>query len=293
MATKKHKGSLTGRYKKQHGLHHKHGDKYLKVYWPYIPVAIFVFMGIVTSIYILNTKSSNLATTSISTSSLLSSTNQLRNVNGLSPLNINSQLSTAAQVKANDMALKNYWSPVSPSGVSPAQLLVNSGYNYSTAGDNLAYGFSNTNTLMSTWAGSIQHKANILNTNYTQVGFGIAQAPDFQNKGPQTIVVAFYASPSTNGISGGFSSASLIQPKGQTIARIQTLTGIESYLSIFIVGSIAGLALAVLLIRHGIALRKWAKEGEKLVIKHPVIDVCLVVVVLAGAVLNQTVGLIN
>ena len=39
------------------------------------------------------------------------------------------------------------------------------------------------------------HKANILNTGYKEVGFAMANASDYQGTGPQTIVVAMYASP--------------------------------------------------------------------------------------------------
>lgn len=303
MKTKKKSGALAGRYKKQHGLHHKHGNQYLKVYWPYIPVALIVFTGIVASLVILATKtSSSTSSTSISTSSLLSSTNTLRSSDKLGALQINQQLSTAAQLKANDMALNNYWSPVSPTGQTPWQLIQASGYNFSSVGENLAYGFNNSQTLLNGWLSSPSHKANILSPNYLDVGFGIARSPDYQNKGAQTIVVAFYgttASPvastptNSSNTTGGFNSASLVQPGSQTIARVETLTGQHSYLSVFIVGLVAGTALGLLAIRHGLVIRKWATEGEALIIKHPVIDLCLVAIILGAASLNQTVGFIR
>jgi hypothetical protein len=39
------------------------------------------------------------------------------------------------------------------------------------------------------------HRANILNANYIEVGFGIANASEYQSSGPQTIVVALYGKP--------------------------------------------------------------------------------------------------
>jgi hypothetical protein len=39
------------------------------------------------------------------------------------------------------------------------------------------------------------HRANILNTSYQEVGFGVVNAPNYQSSGPQTIVVAMYAKP--------------------------------------------------------------------------------------------------
>ena len=296
MPTKKIPGNLAGRYRKQHGLHHKHGDKYLKVYWPYIPVAFVVVGGIIASLVILGTK--NNLSSSITQESLLTTTNQTRVADNLQPLQDNQQLNTAAQIKANDMAMKNYWSPTSPNGQTPWQIIKKTGYNYSNAGENLAYGFSSSSTLASAWISSKSHAANILNSNYTNVGFGIARSLNFRDSGPQTIVVALYATPSgstpvtiqTN--STAFTSASLVEPNSQTVARIETLTG-SNYTSIFIVGLIAGASMVIIVIRHGLVIKRWATEGEKLIIKHPVIDLCLVVIILGSASLNQTVGIIR
>lgn len=301
MASKKKSGNLTGRYKKQHGLHHKHGNQYLKVYWPYIPVAIVVFGGIIASLVILSTRGNTTTSNSITQASLLTTTNQIRESDSLQPLQQNSDLATAAQIKANDMAMKDYWSPTSPSGQTPWGIIQTTGYKFSTAGENLAYGFSNSQTLQNAWDASASHKANIVNSSYTSVGFGIAEAPDYMGTGPQTIVVAFYAAPvgetaSVNTNNGGvlpFTSASLVEPKSQTVARVETLTGNHSYLSVFIVGIVAGTALAIIVVRHGLVFRRWAFEGERLIIKHPIIDLCLVAVILGAASLNQTVGIIR
>ena len=85
MATKKRTGSITNRYKKQHGLHHKQSGKYLKVYWPYIPVLVMVIGGIFSSIYILiNKPDTSISSNNISAPTLLSETNKLRSNNKLS-----------------------------------------------------------------------------------------------------------------------------------------------------------------------------------------------------------------
>ncbi len=133
--------------------------------------------------------------TDMSVSSLLSGTNNQRVANGLGALALNSMLSRAAQAKAQDMMTNDYWSHVSPSGVTPWYWITNAGYSYQTAGENLAYGFATSADTITGWMNSPEHRANILNTSYKDVGFGIINAPNYQGTGPETIVVAMYAEP--------------------------------------------------------------------------------------------------
>lgn len=302
MPNKPRQGSLTNRYKKQHGLHHKHSDKYLKVYWPYIPVLVLVLSGVFLSIAILINKPNNsLASTNISAPSLLTQTNELRKSSKLEPLQLNNQLTTAAQEKANDMAIRNYWSPISPNGQTPWQIIQSTGYHYQTAGENLAYGFSSSKSLFTAWDDSASHKGNMINGSFEDVGFGIARTPDYQSQGPETIVVALYGSTqpsattlvSQNNTSETFTSASLSEPKNQAIVRAESFTGSNNNYTIFITGLVVGVICCVLVVRHGLILKKWAVESEELVIKHPFLDVLLVIMVVGIASLNQTVGFIR
>jgi hypothetical protein len=299
MTQKKRTGSLTNRYKKQHGLHHKHNGKYIKVYWPYLPVFAIVITGIIASIVILIDKPDTpIASSNMPISSLLASANQARQSSHLQPLQVNSQLTQAAQIKANDMAVNDYWSPVSPSGTTPWQIIKSTGYPLKVAGENLAYGFSSADKLSSAWLNSQSHKQNILNSNYSDVGFGIAVTPDFQGQGPETIVVALYGSTSapvssnqTNGQT--FTSASINQPNNQTIARFESFTSNNATLSLFISGLIIGTIGCYLIIKHGLIIKKWLSEGEEVIIKHPFLDIALVVMIIAVAGINQTIGFIR
>lgn len=298
MPGKTKKGTLTKSYKQQHGLHHKHSDKYIKVYWPYLPVLLVVIVGITASIIILfNKPTSSVASTAITAPSLLTQTNQVRSASSQKPLQLNYDLNTAAQEKANDLASYNYWSAISPSGQSPWQLIKSSGYPYQTAGENMAYGFNSSKALLSAWVSSPGHKSNIVNGNFDEVGFGIAHAPDFRNQGPQTIVVALYASTNVPTIktdnSGAFTSASLSQPTSVAITRAESITNKSGTLTIFITGLIAGSLVCFLVIRHSLVFKKWAVEGEELIIKHPVVDLIIVVLLVGVAILNQTVGFIS
>jgi len=128
--------------------------------------------------------------TSINASELLSLSNQERINNGLSPLNLNSSLNSAAQAKANDMFSDNYWAHVAPDGTSPWSFILASGYQYTAAGENLAKDFSFSSGVVSGWMASPTHKANVLNSNYKDVGFAVVNGTLLGSQ--TTLVVAMY-----------------------------------------------------------------------------------------------------
>lgn len=130
----------------------------------------------------------------VSSGALLNLTNSYRASQGLGSLSINSQLSVAAQAKANDMVARDYWAHNSPVGRTPWSFIASTGYTFRAAGENLAYGYMDSSELINAWIASPEHRANLVG-NYTEVGFGIANASDYQGTGPQTIVVAEYGLP--------------------------------------------------------------------------------------------------
>ncbi len=194
VAPKKRTNSIHN--KKRRGEHHKHGHDFNKAYWPYLPMALIVAGGIFVNTYWGTIQQNVLAyATNMSKSGLLQETNEERTSRGLGSLALNSKLNSAAQAKANDMAARDYWSHNTPDGDAPWVFIDNAGYDYDTAGENLAYGFDSSTEAVAGWMASPGHKANILNTGYKEVGFGMANSSDYQGTGPQTIVVAMYASP--------------------------------------------------------------------------------------------------
>lgn len=112
-------------------------------------------------------------TANISVSDLVNLTNQKRIDAGLSPLSLDSQLSTAAMNKANDMLAKNYWAHNAPDGTTPWIFIKSAGYDYLYAGENLARGFTNASEAVDAWMASPGHKENILSPKYKDVGFAI------------------------------------------------------------------------------------------------------------------------
>lgn len=133
--------------------------------------------------------------TNVSINGLLSATNAERSANSVGSLTSNSKLNSAAQAKANDMVTRNYWSHQTPDGQQPWVFITNAGYQYTSAGENLAYGFMTSSATVTGWMNSPPHKANLLSTNFTEVGFGIANSPDYVSSGQQTVVVAMYGKP--------------------------------------------------------------------------------------------------
>jgi hypothetical protein len=196
LAPAKPKRSTRSHEKHRTGKHHKHNEHYLKTYWPYIPLTIIVAMGfVVNSLWGKPHQGVLDYATDVSITNLLLETNNQRSGNGLGGLAVNQLLDNAAQAKANDMAARNYWSHDTPDGQSPWTFFTAAGYEYQTAGENLAYGFDTSLNTVTAWMNSPGHRANILNTTYTEIGFGIANSPNYQGTGPETIVVAEYGSP--------------------------------------------------------------------------------------------------
>lgn len=132
----------------------------------------------------------------ISQQQLLAQTNAERQANGgLEALTLNKKLNHAAQLKAEDMFRNNYWAHVSPAGVTPWVWIHKSGYEYSYAGENLAKGFRSATTVTTAWMNSPEHRANILNSNYTDVGFAVKKG--LIEGETTTVIVAEYATPQT------------------------------------------------------------------------------------------------
>jgi len=125
---------------------------------------------------------------------LISATNDSRSDDSLNILKESSLLTEAAQLKANDMAEKGYFSHVTPDGKQPWHFVNLSGYDYEVAGENLAVNFVDSKDVHRAWMKSPTHKANILRKDFTEVGIATANG---KYKGKDVIFVAqFFARPS-------------------------------------------------------------------------------------------------
>lgn len=120
-------------------------------------------------------------------------TNEDRVREGTMPLIEDADLARAAQLKAEDMAARGYFSHVDPDGHAPWYWLQQVGYTYTYAGENLAVNFVDSTAVEEAWMQSPTHRANIVKQQYTHIGVGVARGT--YNGEPSTFVVQFFATP--------------------------------------------------------------------------------------------------
>ena len=104
---------------------------------------------------------------------VLNLVNKERKANGLKPLTLNKELSNVANIKSRDMIEKGYFDHTSPTYGSPFDMMKKFNISYNTAGENIAMGQKTPSEVMNSWMNSSGHRANILNSTYTELGVGI------------------------------------------------------------------------------------------------------------------------
>lgn len=120
-------------------------------------------------------------------------TNEERRLLGLSPLQRNRLLETAALLKGQDMLARNYFSHTDPEGNPPWYWFQTVGYQYASAGENLAIGFLDAKEAMDAWNSSPSHRANILNPNYKEIGVAVLKG---SLRGTETtLVIQLFGAP--------------------------------------------------------------------------------------------------
>lgn len=347
--TRSHKSGRRSSHKPK-GISNK---AFKKVYWPYIPVVLII--GVLLSLSaqagalsaIINHQGGRVLAyaTSMSSSGLLSNTNSARAQNDVSSLKINSKLAAAAQAKANDMADRNYWSHNTPEGDPPWTFVTSQKYSYQKLGENLAAGFSSEQSTVNGWMGSAPHRDNLLDSAFSEVGFGWANNSNYTSAGggPMTVVVAFYGKPqvlaaqsSNNAASSPPPAASAKssnpspsaasppqktpsppaepEPEEETPATppntesdidLAELAGSSSRAQLALASlpfakfatslAVVGVAVAIGIWagRHAMAIRRAIARGESFAIKHPLLDIGLLIIAALSYLLSQTAGFIQ
>ena len=140
----------------------------------------------------------------ITAPSLLEATNDARVGNNVKPLNLNDDLSRAAQLKVDSMFEQQFWSHVAPDGTTPWYWFDEAGYAYVEAGENLAKNFNSSQGVVTAWLASPSHRDNMLKPSYEDVGF--ATKDSLLDGKPTTLVVALYATPENLNIHGATNS---------------------------------------------------------------------------------------
>lgn len=104
---------------------------------------------------------------------LLTLTNQARQNAGMDDLRFSYQLGQAAQGYAEDLATQNFFSHTGKDGSTLRSRIDATGYDYDAAGENLAAGQTAASSVFQGWMASDGHRANILQKDFTEVGFGL------------------------------------------------------------------------------------------------------------------------
>ena len=106
-------------------------------------------------------------------SDMLKQVNAQRAKNGQSALTLNQSLCASARVRAAEIAKDGCFSHIRPDGSGCFTAI--SGVSYRTAGENIAmgtWGYYGVDEIMDRWMNSEGHRANILNGDFSEVGFG-------------------------------------------------------------------------------------------------------------------------
>lgn len=152
---------------------------------------------------------------------LIQSTNQTRLEKSLGSLKESPVLTTAAQLKADDMANKGYFAHITPDGKQPWFFFDTVGYSYRSAGENLAVNFIDSEDVHDAWMNSDTHRANILQGKFTEIGIATSRG---RYQGKEVIfVVEFFGTPSV--------SAQIV-PTPPTITQINRPVTTENVLAL-------------------------------------------------------------
>lgn len=124
--------------------------------------------------------------------------NTQRTNNGLSSFTFNSQLASAAQQKAEHMKNNNYFEHTAPDGTTGWTFINASGYSYQSAGENLAATNETSEAVVDGWMNSPGHRANLLSSTFSEVGYGVIYVGNWQEFSDVYFVVALYGQPTNS-----------------------------------------------------------------------------------------------
>lgn len=100
--------------------------------------------------------------------------NQERTSRGLALLAIAPELTQSARLESRFLAENDYWGHTWPDGTTPWDRMGWACYDFRTAAENIAAGYSTPAAVVSGWMNSDGHRAAILNPEFTEIGLGYA-----------------------------------------------------------------------------------------------------------------------
>ncbi|TXI11707.1 MAG: CAP domain-containing protein [Polynucleobacter sp.] len=203
---------------------HEHND-----YKPHLFREVSVVLILLASIFMLGFSAGSsffmhktVLGASVAASVLVDLANESRIAYNEVPLQRNTLLDTAAQMKAEDMIKNDYFAHESPSGVTPWHWFKEAGYVFVYAGENLAINFNDSKDVNQAWLDSPKHRANLLNINFREIG--IATAEGIHEGAPTIFVVQMFGTPAT-AASNISTSAQQTSPTQDLVPSQVTATG--------------------------------------------------------------------
>ena len=106
--------------------------------------------------------------------------NKEREYRGIPSLRENDELNQAAMKKSADMITRNYFEHYA-FGLNPWDFIVDAGYDYLYAGENLAMDFDTSEGMVRSWMQSTTHRINILNPDFNETGIGVVKGEFTEN----------------------------------------------------------------------------------------------------------------
>lgn len=100
--------------------------------------------------------------------------NGIRANYGLNCFVWNDDLARIARMHSTDMADNNFVSHTSSDGTTRKDRMLNAGIDYHYGGENVDYGYVDIFDALNGWFNSADHRNNLLNSNYTNLGVGFA-----------------------------------------------------------------------------------------------------------------------
>lgn len=98
-------------------------------------------------------------------------TNNYRSLVGVPSLTLDSSLVEAASIRAKEIS--DSFSHTRPNGSSCFTVLSELGISYGTAGENIAAGYSSSQSVMEGWRSSSGHYQNIISSKFKKIGIGV------------------------------------------------------------------------------------------------------------------------
>lgn len=125
----------------------------------------------------------------VDTAKLYNLINGYRKERDLPELTVNPALEKSAQLKLQDMITEKYWRHEDSQNVQSWYLFTQAGYDYTVAGENLAFGLNTAWQVFDGWIESPRHNQELITTTYQDMGLAADCQTYIQEGKPSCVTV--------------------------------------------------------------------------------------------------------